>query len=281
LLKQLEKQVTAWEKTKEKIKKMLWWDDVAKGLAKLNQPQDTPPENGETTNTTTTPTDSAPPATLNADGKAWFIHPVAMMDYFKVEKNKGVCPITPDYRSHFVLHCTDGNMSEETIKAINNVNNPDKKIRSKAHKYIMRNGDVIEIWPFTEKNVWATKAESRNNLKGRMFHVEINYKSPDVPTDYQYQALADLYIEASDIEGCWPIIVPHIEVDRGIPNGHGDPTDFDYNKFYSILRSRNVPIDDIPHFEHERYWGYSKSKIPFANDKYSWPPILSGNPHKK
>ncbi|OCG18109.1 hypothetical protein [Gilliamella sp. WF3-4] len=85
LLKQLEKQVTAWEKTKEKIKKMLWWDDVAKGLAKLNQPQDTPPENGETTNTTTTPTDSAPPATLNADGKAWFIHPVAMVGYFNIK----------------------------------------------------------------------------------------------------------------------------------------------------------------------------------------------------
>ncbi|OCG39095.1 hypothetical protein A9G25_11570 [Gilliamella sp. Bif1-4] len=49
----------------------------------------------------------------------------------------------------------------------------------------------------------------------------------------------------------------------------------------SIDPYKNVPIDDIPHFEHERYWGYSKSKIPFANDKYSWPPILSENPHDK
>ncbi|WP_218058057.1 glycoside hydrolase family 19 protein, partial [Gilliamella sp. HK7] len=74
----LEKQVTAWEKTKEKIKKMLWWDDVAKGLAKLNQQNDTSPENGETTDTTTSPADTTPLATLSADGKAWFIHPVAM-----------------------------------------------------------------------------------------------------------------------------------------------------------------------------------------------------------
>ncbi|MWN91387.1 DUF3380 domain-containing protein, partial [Gilliamella sp. Pra-s65] len=77
------KQVTAWEKTKEKIKKMLWWDDVAKGLAKLNQQNDTQPENGEATNATTattTATDTTPPATLSADGKAWFIHPVAMMN---------------------------------------------------------------------------------------------------------------------------------------------------------------------------------------------------------
>ncbi|OCG16461.1 hypothetical protein A9G24_04170 [Gilliamella sp. App6-5] len=83
----LEKQVTAWEKTKEKIKKMLWWDDVAKGLAKLNQQNDTPPENGETTDTTTPPADTTPPATLSADGKAWFIHPVAMIILFYKKVN--------------------------------------------------------------------------------------------------------------------------------------------------------------------------------------------------
>ncbi|WP_176700599.1 glycoside hydrolase family protein, partial [Gilliamella sp. App4-10] len=83
----LEKQVTAWEKTKEKIKKMLWWDDVAKGLSKLNQQNDTPPENGETTDTTTPPADTTPPATLSADGKAWFIHPVAMIILFYKKVN--------------------------------------------------------------------------------------------------------------------------------------------------------------------------------------------------
>ncbi|OCG18469.1 hypothetical protein A9G23_01215 [Gilliamella sp. App4-10] len=77
----LEKQVTAWEKNKEKIKKMLWWDDVAKGLAKLNQQNNTPPENGETTDTTTTPADTTPPATLSADGKAWFMHPIALFNF--------------------------------------------------------------------------------------------------------------------------------------------------------------------------------------------------------
>jgi hypothetical protein len=86
-IQKLEQKVMAWDKTKEKIKKMLWWDDVAKGLAKLNQPKNTPPENGETTNTTTTPTDSAPPATLSADGRAWFIHPVAMVGYFNEKIN--------------------------------------------------------------------------------------------------------------------------------------------------------------------------------------------------
>ena len=33
----LEKQLIIWEKTKEKATKMLWWDDIAKGLAKQSQ----------------------------------------------------------------------------------------------------------------------------------------------------------------------------------------------------------------------------------------------------
>jgi hypothetical protein len=193
---------------------------------------------------------------------------------------KGVCPIDASHRSHFVIHCTDGNMLESSIKSLTNSNTP-QKLRSKAHKYIMNDGKVIEVWPFTERNVWATKAESQNHLKGQMFHVELNYGSPSVPSDAQYNSLADLYIEASEIEYCWPIIVPHIEIDRGILDGHGDPTDFDYNKFYEILRNRGVPIDEIPHFDHDRYWGHPTYRIPWGDDTNSWPPVLNGNPHKK
>jgi hypothetical protein len=89
-VQKLEQQVIVWEKTKEKIKKMLWWDDVAKGLSKLNQQNDTPPKNGEATSATTattTATDTTPPATLSDDGKAWFIHPVVMINYFNEEIN--------------------------------------------------------------------------------------------------------------------------------------------------------------------------------------------------
>ncbi|OCG56623.1 hypothetical protein A9G36_02795 [Gilliamella sp. Choc6-1] len=50
---------------------MLWWDDVAKGLSKLNHPKDTPS------------------ATLSANGKAWFIHPVEMItSFYKNINNK-------------------------------------------------------------------------------------------------------------------------------------------------------------------------------------------------
>ena len=50
------------------------------------------------------------------------------------------------------MHSTDGNMSKDAIIKLQS-----SRIRGKAHKYIMQDGEVIEIWPFTEKNVWATK----------------------------------------------------------------------------------------------------------------------------
>ncbi len=193
-----------------------------------------------------------------------------------LKKKKQVCQIAPNKRSHFVIHCTAGNMPDSEIKDLIN-----HKIRSKAHVYVKKDGSIIRIWPFTEKYVWATKLETyTKSFRGQMFHVEVNYREPDVPTEEQYLTLADLYIEASNIEDCWPIIVPHIEIDRGIPNGHNDPTDFDYNYFYTVLKEKGVPIDIVPKFDHNRYWGDKKYKIPYDTDKNSWPPVLSGNPHQ-
>ncbi len=200
-------------------------------------------------------------------------------DKFEVQVRQ-TCPVDPAYRSHFVLHCTAGNMSETSVRTHTALDTASPK-RSKAHKYVMPDGKIIEVWPFTEKNVWATKIESKQGLKGQMFHVEINYGAPSVASAAQYQSVADLYIEASEIEDCWPIIVPHLEVDRGIPDGHNDPTDFDYNNFYQILKAKGVPIESIPHFEHDRYWGKPNYKVPFDTDKTSWPPVLKGDPHKK
>ncbi|WP_378184170.1 hypothetical protein [Aquimarina sp. SS2-1] len=72
----------------------------------------------------------------------------------------------------------------------------------------------------------------------------------------------------------------YIEVDRGIADGHQDPTDFDYNHFYSILKEKGVPIEEISKFNHDRYWGHKTYKVPWGRDKTNWPPKLNGNPHK-
>ncbi|OCG26328.1 hypothetical protein A9G45_10990 [Gilliamella sp. HK2] len=115
-VQKLEDKVMAWDKTKEKIKKMLWWDDVAKSLAKLNQANDTPPENSGTAQA-----DVIAPATLNADGKAWFIHPVALFNFkpkfcitadmlkriFTQADNETLNNIARDINKNYKLFCLD------------------------------------------------------------------------------------------------------------------------------------------------------------------------------
>ena len=67
---------TNWQIEKEqRIKPSLWWKEVAKAQASQT-------ESGSQTDTT-----SPKPTNLSTDGKAWFIHPVAMVDYFNIKKS--------------------------------------------------------------------------------------------------------------------------------------------------------------------------------------------------
>jgi hypothetical protein len=69
-----------WQLEKEKrIKPSLWWKEVAEAQAQ-NQNQTTSTEQSEA---------NTPKLTnLSTNGKAWFIHPVAMTDYFKIIEKK-------------------------------------------------------------------------------------------------------------------------------------------------------------------------------------------------
>ncbi|WP_141674345.1 hypothetical protein, partial [Gilliamella sp. wkB108] len=83
---ELEVKVEMWEKEKEKIKKCLWWKDVVNGLANQNQPTaEDNAGNVSGANTQTAQTDTSPPATLNQDGKAWYIHPISIINYFSAK----------------------------------------------------------------------------------------------------------------------------------------------------------------------------------------------------
>jgi hypothetical protein len=187
---------------------------------------------------------------------------------------RDVCSIDPANRSHFVIHNTAGAQAMGIGGVKTHVKfGTTQQARSKAHKYIMTDGTIFEVWPFTDRNVWATRTESSGRVyngknvhvpPGQMFHVELSYGTKEgAPSEAQYQALANLYIEASEVEGCWPVIVPHKLVDAGISGGHGDPENFDYTYFYEILKQKKVPIDHIPK--------YTGSAI---GNTHTWPPIL-------
>lgn len=133
---------------------------------------------------------------------------------------------------------------------------------------------MINIVPFN-KMAWATKTEKqRRELVGKMYHIELNYPSGGVPSEEMYNKLADTYKALNEIaqrQGRNLIIVPHREVDRGIPNGHLDPENFDFNHFYKVLRSKGVNVDEISKVTQDRYL------IPnMAGHESSWPPVLSG-----
>ena len=90
---ELKLQVARWDNEKEKIKKMLWWDDVAKGLAKQNK---TNPTNGNSANKSSSSAKVKPPAEFCSKGKAWFINPI-IMEMFKFTKNNLTIVIDPGH----------------------------------------------------------------------------------------------------------------------------------------------------------------------------------------
>ncbi|ORF46276.1 glycoside hydrolase family 19 protein [Gilliamella apicola] len=83
---ELKLQVARWDNEKEKIKKMLWWDDVVKGLAKQNNTNAT---NSNSANKSSTADKVTPSAEFSTKGLAWFISPIALIDYMS-EKNGGI-----------------------------------------------------------------------------------------------------------------------------------------------------------------------------------------------
>ena len=95
---ELKQKVALWDNEKEKIKKMLWWDDVAKGLAKQNQQNKS--EQSKTNNESNS-SDITLPATLNLDGQASFIHPMMLINYFKIKTSPWHEPLKNPQRTRY------------------------------------------------------------------------------------------------------------------------------------------------------------------------------------
>lgn len=168
---------------------------------------------------------------------------------------------------YFVIHSTGGEMSQKTIEGF-------KGYEGKAHAYILRDGQLINIVPFDQK-AWATKREKQDkSLIGSMYHIELNYAAGGSPNEAQYNKLAEIFkqLNAEMVKkGHELVIVPHKEVDRGLKSGHSDPENFDFGHFYDVLKNQGVDIDKIRKITPERYSAPSQ-----ADQKSNWPPILTG-----
>jgi hypothetical protein len=86
----------------------------------------------------------------------------------------------------------------------------------------------------------GTKFESKHTeFRGKIIHLEIENTDQSVKAnpkdnyderDYYYTALA--YVYASYRASQWLTVTCHLEVDRGIANGHSDPRGFSFAKLY-------------------------------------------------
>ena len=182
-------------------------------------------------------------------------------------KQKAKAPIQND--EYFVIHSTDGNLKDDKLNKFVS----DKKTGG-GHAYVNKQGAVFKIWEYNSPKGWATRAERSENkadLRGKLVNIELVYGESESPTEAQYQALADIYIESQKLFKKWLPIAAHREIDRGIPGGHSDPKGFDFNYFYSVLKTKKVPIDSINKQSQDRF-----NQAPWCEHKWTWPPVLTG-----
>lgn len=185
---------------------------------------------------------------------------------------KSKSPAVNDY--YFVIHSTVGNLKDDALE---------KKIKDKVvgtgHAYINKEGTVFKIWPYNSPKGWATRTERTENkpvLRGKLVNIELVYGKGEEPTEKQYNALADIYIETKELFGKQLSIAAHREIDRGIKGGHSDPAGFKFNYFYTILKNKSVPTDSINKQTQARF-----NQSPWCEHKWSWPPELTSTTFAK
>jgi hypothetical protein len=164
-------------------------------------------------------------------------------------------PLLMNRPVYFAVHCTAFNTSlDSAAKWVERLRREGK--RAKSHGVILANGAYHEIWPLSERPVYATKtetcAETKASALGSVINVELHYhcgyegRDPTVlreATPEQYKALAELYLKARQSYGDL-IIVSHKEIDRGLRDGHRDPLGFSFDRF--LLRIRELQADAKP-----------------------------------
>lgn len=187
-------------------------------------------------------------------------------------KKKSTTSAQEDY--YFVIHSTEGNLKDSALEKLKS----DKKVGA-GHAYINKEGTIFKIWPYNSPNGWATRTERTENkpeLRGKLVNIELVYGNNEEPTEKQYQALAEIYLETKELFGKWLSIAAHREIDRGIKGGHKDPIGFKFDYFYSILKNKSVPTDAINKQSQIRF-----NQSPWCEHKWDWPPVLTGTTFAK
>ncbi len=140
--------------------------------------------------------------------------------------------------TYFVVHDTAGGGVPASAKGVN---------ADARGVHLFLNMSTLYLNKDFSANGTATKFEQRHKeFRGTMIHVEHAYppvsaqedrspNPPPPPGGYNYDALALAYIFASYRAKRWLTVTCHLELDRGIPNGHHDPRGFSFATFYKKI----------------------------------------------
>jgi N-acetylmuramoyl-L-alanine amidase len=180
------------------------------------------------------------------------------------------------------VHCTAFNTSIPAAKAWVQRLRQEKKL-NKSHGVILTDGTYLEIWPFEERKVWATKvetcAETTRRAMGAIINIELHYycgyKGLDKTmvvraTDAQYLTLGKV-IDGLVAKFGPMRVLSHKEIDRGLKDGHVDPLGFEFAKLAKSLSQETTAkvtmITDV------------RQEIT-SDNRWSnyWPPQFSGTP---
>jgi hypothetical protein len=162
-----------WQLEKaQRIKPSLWWKKVAEAQAQ-----------NQTTSTEQSEANTAKLSNLSADGKAWFIHPVAMMDYFsgagivtyhiyhdgKIEKHIPQ-EILEGYEQKYkyIYHDKDDNEHEICICEWHTIN-----------KKLCRNATTTEIKAFTYPNYGSIR-DAKKLVEEEEIYARAIYMNGDI-----------------------------------------------------------------------------------------------------
>jgi len=189
-----------------------------------------------------------------------------------------------------VIHCTAAAMSKSSIYKTTRYNSGSRRSRSKAHVYIMPDGELIELWPINTKpnTVLATKTElrscgaTRRDSLRTMYHIELNYacdyrpkRSPN-PSNKQMEALAKIIASAFKTYGPFHITA-HTYVDMGINSRfvHTDPQGrggFDYARLWQMVESEGADLSTTVQVEPQFAKRYPISR---GDIRHNYPPVMN------
>lgn len=181
-------------------------------------------------------------ATKVAGGKTQYSALTGVLTRYKDGKLIPGGSLSRTKSTHFIVHETDGLTGVSRLRQ--------RPRRSSVNLLIGRDDkSALQAGHWLANDFAKSKSGSKWQIRNRQRAADFGFVSVELVTprlrrgakqtytEQQYHDLALAYVLASHRAGRLLTVVPHRELDRGIPNGHSDPRHFDWQRFYDKVNT--------------------------------------------